>query len=226
MSRIEDFAFTYLKIYYKQQHHADDVFVFIDEKSKNGATADGLFTFQTEKEPLFLAALNTDLFHKLSDLLITYKKGKFKAFILTISILATAFAACASYWLSNNFAAPAFSLMLFPVLYLCSLAIHWYFCKRKMMGLVNYLKRLPANEKWIGLSISSQAFKRNKLAESFLATCRDKGIGVITVGKRSKVVLMLEPKSYNRRSGDFLSFYKSEISIRKEVLGDKFMRVA
>lgn len=227
LNQIEDFAYTYLKTYYKQHYSTEDVFVFIDEKAKSGATADGLFTFITsEKDPLFIAALSTDFSYKISSLLAAYKKKKFKTFIFTLSLFSTVLAASGSYWVSKNLAAPALSVTLLPVIYLCLIAIHWSFQKRQLVSMVNTLKRLPANQKWIGISISSQVFKGNKLADNFLAICREKGIGIITVGKRSKVVLMLEPKIYSRRSGDFLSFYKSEFSIRKEVLGDKIMRVA
>lgn len=74
--------------------------------------------------------------------------------------------------------------------------------------------------------MSSLTFRNNSLASHMLAMCERRGIGVITVGKRAKVVLMQEPRTLTCRRGDFLSHYAAEVRIRKAVLGDSYLRVA
>lgn len=227
-SKIDDYAFDYLKNYYTQRHQAQDVFVFMDEKAKNGATADGLFTYcKADEDYSFVATLNTKSSDKLAALLTKFKKGNFLKVCYALTLLAVAAVAPVTFLFTENpIVTGILSLITVPLAYIACMLGHRFFCRRQLLNLVSTLKRLPANQKWIGISISSQAFRNNRLADSFLDICRQRGIGVMTVGKRSKVVLMLEPKTVTRRHGDFLSFYKSEMNIRKEALGDRIMRVA
>lgn len=227
-SKIEEFAFDYLKAYYTQRHSVEDVHVHMGEKAKNGTIADGLFTYcKSDEEPIFVAALITEASEKLARMLVAYKKKTFKNVNYGITAIVTALAGAIAYLLSDNLVfTGAAILFALPVAYFTSFFTHRTIRQRQVSNVVEAFKRLPSNQKWLGISISSQIVKRNKLADHLLAVCRERGIGVLTVGKRSKVVLMLEPQNTTRRQGDYLSYYKSEISIRKEILGDKIMRVA
>ena len=98
--------------------------------------------------------------------------------------------------------------------------------KNKLDRLLDSLKKLPADEQWLGISVSSLTFRHNSMATHLLDVCKRRGIGVITVGKRAKVVLMQEPVRQTCRRGDFLSYYEGEARIRKALSGDSFLRVA
>ncbi|WP_242926997.1 hypothetical protein [Pontibacter vulgaris] len=225
-SRIEDFAFDYLKAYYTQAYKVSNVLVSKAEISKNAAEADGLFVFTHTEHPVFTASLHTGNSDKLASLLISYKKtGLGKLRFLTAFALFAGFFLLIKPVIGIGFALP---VALFAGI--TGFILHTYlknrYLQRKIEYLVSVLKKLPANDQWLGISISSLTFRNNALADYLNTVCKRRGIGLITVGKRSKVILMQEPRTATCRKGDFLSYYTSEANIRKALSDDPLMRVA
>ena len=225
-SKIEDFAFEYLQGYYTSQQGAKNVLIGRSEKNKQGIEVEGLFAFKHPDSSLFLATVTFKNSQRLASILTSYKKeGLSKLRFLTPVLLLIA-----GIYLSLRYEAglPGFGATLLASV--AGLFLHTYlikaYLKRTINTLMDELKKHKANEQWLGISISSLIFRNNSLANYFLKLCQRRGVGIITVGKRSKVVLMQEPRTNICRKGDFLSHYVSEHSIRKAIQDDTILRVA
>ncbi|MDX5422371.1 MAG: hypothetical protein LPK14_08970 [Hymenobacteraceae bacterium] len=225
-SKIEDFAFDYLQTYYTTQQHVKGILICKAEKTKHGAEADGLFAFKSSDSTPFVAAISFRDAPQLARILVTYKKKGLSRwrYVTAVALFAATFLISKPlgflpYTLGLSFITALAGLMLHSVLEKKHL-------KRRIEQVVDTLKKLPANEQWLGISISSLCFRNNSLANHLLQLCQRRGIGLITVGKRSKVVLMQEPATTTCRRGDFLSHYSSEQSIRKALQDDSMLRVA
>ncbi len=225
---IEDFAFDYIRSHYATRTGAEQVLVDKSERTKQGHITDGLFSFLTPEKSLFIAALSTRKSPEIAKILTSFKSnglGKARFFTATV-LFAVAFAISMQVaHLSALYALPV-ALLLGVV----GLAAHSLLqknrLKTKLEDLLDDLKKAPADEQWLGISISSLTFRNNDLSKHLLQVCQRRGIGVITVGKRAKVVLLQEPQTQICRRGDFLSLYESEMRIRKALLGDSHLRVA
>lgn len=227
-SRIEDFAYDYLQTYYANRTGATTILTDKDEKTKKGYKADGLISFLTPEKTLFIATLSTSHSDKLVQLLTHYKaKGLSKLRFLTGGLfLAASFLAGWKMLLWPWWYALALGLLMGFVAFTAHTLLARKSLKSKVTRLVQHLSHLPADEQWLGLSISSLTFRNNTLAKHLLAICKQRGIGMITVGKRSKVVQLLEPVTQKPSNGDYLAKYESEVKIRKSLLGDSYLRVA
>mgnify|MGYP005754236973 CR=1 FL=1 len=225
-SKIEDFAFDYLKGYYTAQQGAKNILVGRSEKNKQGVSVEGLFAFRQADNALFLATVTFKGSEHLSSILTTYKKkGLSKLRYLTpVILLVSGF--LLSMRLEGGMLGLGLSVMIAFLGFVLHSILAKVYLKRKVTKLVDVLKLHQANEQWLGISISSLTFRNNSLANYLLKLCQRRGIGIITVGKRSKVVLVQEPRTNICRKGDFLSHYASEQSIRKAVQDDTILRVA
>lgn len=226
-SNIEDFAFDYIQSYYTTRTGVKKILVDKAERTRQGGyVADGFFSFKNSDKVVFIASLSTRNSLKISSLLTAYKKKglSIKRYIVA-ALLFTAtlyIGLIAAHW--------AF-LYVMPIVagisgFVLSTLLEKKHLKRKIEHLLDDIMNLHANERWLGISISSLVFRNNDLAKHLLSVCQRRGVGVITVGKRAKIVLMQEPQTQTCRRGDFLSHYESEARIRKALLGDSFLRVA
>lgn len=225
-SRIEDFAFDYLQHYYKAQQGAKDVLIGRSEKSKQGVEVEGLFAFKHPDSSLFLATVTFKNSQSLAALLTAYKKEGLSKLRFVTPVLLLAL----GLYLNLRYDTAIYGIALSFIIAAGSFILHSYlletYIKRRINTLVDELKRHHANEQWLGISISSLVFRNNSLANYFLKLCQRRGIGILTVGKRAKVVLMQEPRTNVCRKGDFLSHYVSEHNIRKAIQDDTILRVA
>ncbi|WP_347158146.1 hypothetical protein [Pontibacter chitinilyticus] len=225
-SNIEDFAYEYLYSYYSASHTTKNVLIGKAEKTKQDATADGLAALKTAGGDVFIATLNTRHSPKLAALLTKYKNHGISRLRYGTALFLFAFALVVGK-ITGHWAL----LYVVPVLVaLVGLACHSLleerYLKRKVEQLVDDLKRIPANEQWLGLSVSSLTFRNNALATHLLNVCKRRGIGLITVGKRAKVVQLHVPRTIPCRRGDFLSYYAAEDQIRKALNDNSVLRVA
>jgi hypothetical protein len=227
-SIIEDFAFDYIQSHYATNAGVKSILVDKAERTKLGHVVDGLFTFKSPENNLFVATLHTKTSPKIASLLIRYKtKGLSKFRFATAALLFTA--AFLFGWQVGKwpvlYVLPT-SLFIAAAGFVLHSVLERNYLKKKLENLLNDLKKLPADEQWLGISVSSLTFRQNSMAKHLLDICKRRGIGVITVGKRAKVVLVQEPTTQTCRRGDFLSFYEGEARIRKALLGDSYLRVA
>lgn len=225
-SKIEDFAFDYLKGYYAAQQGAKNILVGRSEKNRQGVIVEGLFAFRQADNALFLATVTFKGTEHLASILTHYKKkGLSRLRYLTPAIILLS-----GFLLSLRLEAGITGFGLTALAAILGFVLHSVltkvYLKHKITMLVDVLKLHQANEQWLGISISSLTFRNNSLANYLLKLCQRRGIGIITVGKRSKVVLVQEPRTNICRKGDFLSHYASEQSIRKAVQDDTILRVA
>lgn len=225
-SKIEDFAFDYLQQYYALQQGANNILVSKEDKTKIGAEVDGLFAFKDRESSIFLATVSFRNTDAIASILTKYKKNGLSKIryatpivLLLVSVLLFRQAEHGFYqWVLPVVVAIA-GFYLHSVLEKSLL-------KRKVRALVGELKQHQANEKWLGISVSSLCFRNNSLATYLLKYCQRRGIGMITVGKRSKVVMMQEARTFVCRSGDYLAYYKAEENIRKALANETVLRVA
>jgi len=226
-SNIEDFAYDYLLAYYSTSYSAKNIIMGKAEKTKQSAETTSLFALNTADNAVFVAALNTQLSSKIARLLVRYKKqGLSKFRLITAFVL---FAAALIFGKTMGYQTAL--LYLLPVVVAITGFIFHSLLEKKYLEhnleqFVEELKKTPANEQWLGISISSLVFRHNALATHFISICKRQGIGVITVGKRAKVVQLLEPRTVHCRRGDYLSYYMAEDQIRKALRDNTILRVA
>ncbi|MER2996314.1 hypothetical protein [Pontibacter populi] len=225
-SKIEDFAFDYLKNYYTQQYTTGNILVGQNEKTKRGITTDGMLAFKKPTGEAFLANISMQQSGRLVGMLTNYKKnGLGKLRLLTPLVLA---ALC---FVLGKTTGNILVMLIAPIVVApIGFMLHTFLIKkynhRQLETLLDNVKLAPADEQWIGLSISSLVLRNNALAKTLLDMCHQKGLGLITVGKRSKVVLMQRPLNKVSRRNDYLCYYTSEATIRRALNEDHVLRVA
>lgn len=227
-SNINDFAFDYLRGYYTERFGLKKILVDKDATTKQGHTAAGLFSFNCEERGLFAVALHTRQSEALAHLLTNYKKNGLGNWRYLTLLLAGAAAFLLLWQLAGLklwIAAPL-ALIAAVIGFALHTALEKRYLKYRVERLLDDFKRTPGDEQWLGLSLSSLTFRNNGLAKYLQTLCERRGIGLITVGKRAKVVLLQEPVTQICRRGDFLSNYTAEKDIRKALLGASYLRVA
>lgn len=225
-SKIDDFAYDYLRNHYTARFSSKKILVDKAEKTKHGHEAQGLVSLIKPDNTLFVASLHTQHSPEIARMLLRYKKKGlskwrfFSAFIVLAVVIAVAL----------NAGHLLLALPLAIIMAAGSFLLHSLLERknrvRKLAHLLDELKKTPADEQWLGISVSSLAFRHNYLAKQLMAMCKRRGVGIVTVGQRAKVVLMQEPTTVVCRQGDFLSHYESEQRVRKALLGDSYLRVA
>lgn len=225
-SNIEDFAFDYIQSYYTTRTGVETMIVDKAARTRQGYVADGFFSFKNSENSLFIASLSTKNSSKIASLLADYKKnGLSKARYLVAALLfaVTLYAGLKTAHWAFVFIFPIVAALAGFVVYTILEKKH---LKHKVELLLDDIMGLYADERWLGISVSSLVFRNNDIAKHLLSTCQRRGVGVITVGKRAKVVLMQEPQTQTCRRGDFISHYEAEARIRKALLGESYLRVA
>jgi len=226
-SRIEDFAYSYLQSYYLKKNKGKNIYVFKAAQTKQGAEVDGLFTFLSTGNQLYTASLNTRCSTKVTGLLNSYKKNGLSKWRYATSILISAIIFFLLFQIINFYIAAIIALSVAIGTFFVHSILENRYKINVLKDIVTKMKnRMPADEKWVGLSMSSLSFRKNMLADVFLKLCEENGLGVITVGQRAKVVLKQEPKQEKCPSGDFLSYYNLESAVRTAVLTNTVLKVA
>lgn len=225
-NKIEDFAFEFLKRHYTEQQGVKNILVGKAEKNKHGVVVDGLFAFMNPENAYFLATVTFNGTDKLSTFLNSYKKSGLGKLRFGTPFLVLLMGSGLNFWLDGGKTGWAAVVLVALTGFILHTVLLKVYLKRSINKFVDKLKAHQANEQWLGLSISSLAFRNNSLARHLLKLCKRRGIGIITVGKRAKVVVMQEPHTNICRKGDFLSHFTSEQSIRKAIQDDTVLRVA
>ncbi|MFT2010179.1 hypothetical protein ACMA1I_16005 [Pontibacter sp. 13R65] len=205
--KIEDFAYDFLQSHYRAAYTATSIKVKQNVQTRADKQVDALFLFDTVDNSPFCAALVTASSSGLANLLTRYKKNglsKWRFLTAFLALIGIGFLLKAIvHWAIAAGIAVAAALALF--------ILHSVLEKKQLKGkisdLVDNVDSFPANEKWLGISISSLTFRNNDLARHLLQLCQQKGIGILTVGQRAKVVLMQEPKALHSRGENFIANY-------------------
>ncbi|SIT93863.1 hypothetical protein [Pontibacter indicus] len=224
-SRIGDQAIEFLGSYYAKHEKKSGLLVNRLVATHQGTFADALFAYQKHDNCFFAVSLNTSASHKLARLLSTYKKnGLGKSRYLT----ATAIFGTAAYlcYLTGSWLIMASipALLAFIGFHLHS-RLRKRYIQQQLKAAVDQLKQQPADHQWLGIRVSSLCWRSNAMADYLSKLCERKGIGLLTVGKRSRLTLHQEPRPATCRRSDFLSYYTQGDSLRRE-LSEQFMRVA
>lgn len=221
----EDYAVDFLGSYYAKHQKKSGLLIQRLVPAQQGAFADVLVAYQKHDDTFFAASLSLAGSEKLAALLSSYKKkglGKFR--FLTAAVLFSV-AALGSY-----LAGQWIALVLLPVLlaltgFYAHTTLQKRYIHKQLRAAVDELKQLPADHQWLGIRISSLYWRGNSMANYLSKICERKGIGLVTIGKKSGLTLRQEPRLANCRRSDFLAYYVPGETMRKE-LADQFMRVA
>jgi hypothetical protein len=224
-NRIEDYALDFLGSYYAKHQKKSGLLINRLVPTRKGTFADALLAYQKHDNSFFAASLSVRRSDRLASLLKTYKtKGLGRLRYLTAATLfCLAAFACfmAGSWLALTII-PA--LLAVAGFYLHS-TLRKRYLEQRLSTAVDELRQQPADHQWLGIQVSSLHWRGNPMADYLSKLCERRGIGLITVGKRARLTLRQEPRKASCRRLDFLSYYTSGDSLRKE-LGDQFMRVA
>ncbi len=224
-NRIGDQAIEFLGSYYAKHEKKSGLLINRLVPTYKGTFADALFAYQKHDNCFFAVSLNISASDKLARLLSTYKKrglGRSR-YLTAASIFGAAAFLC---YLTGNW----LMMALIPaILAVAGFILHSNLRKRYMQqqlkAAVDQLKQQPADHQWLGLQVSSLCWRGNAMADYLSKLCERKGIGLLTVGKRSRLTLRQEPRLATCRRTDFLSYYTQGDNLRRE-LSDQFMRVA
>ncbi|MCC9166627.1 hypothetical protein [Pontibacter harenae] len=222
----ERLTLKYLRDHYAVLYKTANVFVDQNQATKRGHVANAIFACTDSKNSFFIASLHTQQSERLAKLLINYKKNglsKFRFLLAFVVLIASLLAGKQlEHW--------AFVFIMPVVVTIATFVIHSLLeekgLKRKINKVADQLKKQPANEQWLSMSVSSICFRNNLMASYLLHSLEARGIGLVTVGKRSKVIVMQRPKTTVCRKGDFISHYASETTIRKALLNEQYLKVA
>ncbi|SFG35614.1 hypothetical protein [Pontibacter chinhatensis] len=225
-SNINDFAFDYLRSHYTARFGAKLVLVDKDEQTRQGHAAQGLFSLKKQDNTPFIASLHTLNSPRIATALTKYKKSGLSKLRFATSFFVALLVLAVGWRLGYTVAGAILAVVLSGATFVLHTYLEQKLRIHRLLHLLDDLKKTPADEQWLGLSISSMTLRHNPLAKHFLAACERRGIGIITVGQRAKVVLIKEPKPAVCRRGDFLSHYQADGRIRKALLGDSVLRVA
>lgn len=224
-SRIGDQAIEFLGSYYAKHEKKSGLLVNRLVSTHQGTFADALFAYQKHDNHFFAVSLNTSASHKLACLLSAYKKkglGKGR-YLTAVSIFGAAAYLC---YISGSWLTMAF---IPAILAVAGFFLHSKLRKRylqlQLRATVDQLRQQPGDHQWLGIQVSSRHWRSNAMADYLSKLCERKGIGLLTVGKRSRLTLHQEPRLATCRRSDFLSYYTQGDSLRRE-LSEQFMRVA
>lgn len=184
-SDINDFAFEYLRNHYIAQQGNSHVLVDRHEQTKQGYVSEGLFSFKGKDEKLFIASLHTHNSPKISRALTCYKKKGLSKLRYALFLLVLAGAFMAGWQVAQLalwIAIPA-AVVLATACFVLHTLLEKRYRLHQLASLLDELKRTPADEQWLGLSMSSLTFRNNSLASHMLAMCERRGIGVIKIGR-------------------------------------------
>ena len=222
---IDDYAFDYLGSYYAKRKKNSGLLINRLELTQKGARVDGLFAYRREDNTFFAASLSTRQSAKLASILSHYKRKGLGSYRFLTALLLLTGTAGMGYYLNQW-------LVLWVMPFFMAVAgflLHSILEKRRLSNqvvtAVDELKNFPADEQWLCIGVSSLCWRNNALAEKLSELCEHRGIGLITIGKRTRITLRQEPRTVKCRRADFLSYYVAEAGIRKN-LADQFMRVA
>lgn len=224
---MEDLAYNYLQSYYSTRFNSP-TYTFKDEKTKKGQFIDGLLALKEKDGAVFTASFQASGTENVARILKKYKKqGVSKWRFLSATLSATLVAALVFKVMAAGlvYVIPATFIVLVAS-FTGHTILEKRFLKAQVLKSVETLKEMPANNLWLGITISSLVFRNNALATTLVEACKASGIGLITVGKRSKVVLHTKPDSSKKYYRDYLVHYASEATIRKVLDSDTAMKVA
>lgn len=225
VNRIEDQAVEFLGSYYAKHEKKSGLLINRLEPTQLGTFADALLAYQKHDNSFFAVSLNISASNKLARLLSVYKReGAGKARYFTAGLIFAAVAALC-YMVGSWLALAALPVLLAVAGFVLHTKLRNRYIRQQLRAAVDQLKQQPADHQWLGVQVSSLCWRSNSMADYLSKLCERKGIGLLTIGKRSRLTLRQEPRLANCRRTDFLSYYTKGELLRRE-LADQFMRVA
>jgi len=197
---VQNIALNYLKSYYQTQYPGKRMFAEVELRTKykkKRGRADGLLAFRNDSGYIYTVSMEAKS-HKTFDSLRDIPNDSLllftsiMSFILVASVVWFAFTTMV-LWLKI-----IFSVVLGLVL---SMAFIIYCLDKNFFdthGIIEQVKRYPADERWIALSVD--AFKNcNQIEDGkLLSKARSEGIGIIVVSAGNKVKCLLNSKKPKR----------------------------
>ncbi|MCP2043633.1 hypothetical protein [Pontibacter sp. HSC-36F09] len=224
-SSIGDQAIEFLGSYYAKHEKKSGLLVNRTVSTHQGTFADALFAYQKHDNSFFAVSLSTSASDKLARVLSSYKKkglGRIR-YVTAGSIFGVAAYLC--YQTGSWLAMASIPAILAVAGFVLHSRLRKRYIQQQMKNAVDQLRQQPGDHQWLGIQVSSLCWRGNAMANYLSKLCERKGIGLLTVGRRSRLTLRQEPRLASCRRTDFLSYYTQGENLRRE-LSDQFMRVA
>ena len=87
--------------------------------------------------------------------------------------------------------------------------------KNKTMGVLKQIDQYPGNEQWLSTSKDSYDAIPVHLQSAFVKICKARGIGLLLVDKRKRIILIHKPKKRRKLFGSYLKYYSIEKDVKK-----------
>lgn len=213
---VQEKALSFLKHFYSEKNQDKVIFARSEVATtyrKKLGRADGLLAFKQNNDYIYTISMEAKS-HKTFDSLIRKPRDRLFLFVLGFSFISFAVISWitlgATVWWLKIIVAIPLSLVLSASL-LTFLEVKNKFDDH---GIIQQVKRYPADEKWI--AISKDAYNSYNKTENglLISHARADGIGVLVVSTSDKVDVELYPKIKSSRDG-YIRYYKINEKIKK-----------
>jgi hypothetical protein len=193
---VQNIALDYLKSYYQSQYPGKQMFADVELRTKykrKRGRADGLLAFRNDSGYIYTVSMEAKS-HKTFSSLRDIPHNSLLRFMLIISFIFVA----SVFWFVFSTMVLWLKIILSVVLgFVLSMAFLIYCLDKNYFdthGIIEQVKRYPADERWIALSVD--AFKNcNQIEDGkLLSKAKSKGIGIIVVSAGNKVKCLLYSK--------------------------------
>lgn len=218
---VQDAAINYLKNYYEAKTSQDCIFARKEVSTyykKTKGRADGLLAFNIRNNDIYTVSMEAKS-HKTFNSLCTLYENNWYFGIGFIFLIITYILFHLVFNSNGMFLKWVFPGLLSVILTFILLLIFQYLALFEKHGIIEQIRRYPANEKWI--AISKDAFKFfNKLNDNELIFRAKKyGIGILVISSKLKIEVFLDSKEdKSTKHTDFLKYYIKGEKIRESLI--------
>jgi hypothetical protein len=213
---VQNIALDYLRSYYQSQYPDKQVFAAVELRTKykrKRGRVDGLVAFKKDSGYIYTVSMEAKS-HKTFGSLRDIPHDSLLLFTLVVSFILVA----TVFWFTFTAMVLWLKIILSVVLgVLLSMASIIYCLDKNYFdthGIIEQVKRYPADERWIALSVD--AFKNcNQIEDGkLLSKAKSEGIGIIVVSAGNKVRCLLNSKKPKRtHSKSFIYKYDRQRTI-------------
>ena len=179
--------------------------------------ADGLIVAKLHDGRILAAALEAKSSRTLFNLGRWYRDLRWLAHAMSIGSFATIVSVLLTWRTESWFVRWILPLLVFLSIGFLFVIITSEHHLYQGIDVIQQVKRYPANERWIALSVDAYKKLGDEMQQSLQKSCRREGIGLLQVGRNGNVKRFQDPqmKSSHKGYADYLACYAREDKIRK-----------
>lgn len=217
---VQKVALDHLEKIYKHKAKKRRIFAKMETRTKKdygGFRADGLLAYKKRwTGSIYVVSMEAKSFKTLKNILpyrsnaLWFKNSLWAGFLFSVGT--------GSVFALVGFENPILGMMFWGSVFALGffgyglLSQHSY--KHQTMEVLDQVERYHANEKWISISEDSLLDFTPKQQDDFKQICKNRGYGLILVGRKKRVTVYSKPKKTYRLFGNFLIYYSLEDKIK------------